>query len=401
MTDAHVYTVSEVAEGIRQTLENEWSQVRIRGECSNVTYHRSGHIYFVLKDGKAELRCVLFKGYATYVRFRLDQGVEVIATGRITVFTQRGQLQCVVTAIQPAGQGNLYLAFERLKQHLLEEGLFAQERKQPLPVFPRRVGILTSDTGAAIRDILHVLQRRAPYVTLIHRPTLVQGPQAADDIVRGLHIMESHVHPDCIILGRGGGSIEDLWPFNEEIVARAMAQCSIPIISAVGHETDTTIADLVADMRAPTPSAAAELVAPSGEDLTLRLTHFTERLVQGMTRKLSTAWPLLDHWERRLVAQIPRKQLEQKRVRISDFHLRIRQAWSRQVSQFRLQLARYQDTLTALNPAQVLERGYALALKPTTDDVIDSVAQLSPGDKFRLRVRDGEFLARRQPAEAT
>ncbi|NOZ74131.1 MAG: exodeoxyribonuclease VII large subunit [FCB group bacterium] len=398
MTDSQVYTVSEISERIRLTLETQWPQIRIRGECSNVTYHRSGHIYFVLKDSGAELRCVMFKGYTTGLHFRLDQGVEVIASGRISMFTQRGQLQCIVTALEPAGQGNLYLAFERLKQSLNAEGLFDSAKKIPLPAFPQRIGVLTSDTGAAIRDILQILARRAPYVTVIHRPTLVQGDQAAADIVRGLEAMERQA-PDCIILGRGGGSIEDLWPFNEESVARAIARCPIPIVSAVGHETDTTIADLTADLRAPTPSAAAELVAPDIQDIVQQLRLIHTRLSQGIARKIQTAWQALDHWEERLMAQVPRKQVERKRSRLMEWGRRMQHAWDRQAGNSRLRLSRYRETLIALNPSRVLDRGYALALQSETDVVLHSIHQLAPGEAFRLRLSDGEFPAQRQSEE--
>ncbi|MFQ6613491.1 MAG: exodeoxyribonuclease VII large subunit [Fidelibacterota bacterium] len=398
MTDSQVYTVSEIAERIRLTLETQWPQIRIRGECSNVTYHRSGHIYFVLKDSGAELRCVMFKGYTNALRFRLDQGVEVIASGRISLFTQRGQMQCIVTALAPAGQGNLYLAYERLKQTLHAEGLFDPEKKIPRPAFPQRIGVLTSDTGAALRDILQILERRAPYVTVIHRPTLVQGEQAATDIVQGLEEMEQ-LAPDCIILGRGGGSIEDLWPFNEEDVARAIARCTLPVISAVGHETDTTIADLTADLRAPTPSAAAELVAPSVPELIQRFQVIADQLSRSMNRKIQSVWQTLDHWEDRLRVQVPRKQVEYKRSRLMDWSRRLDQAWNRQAQKYRQQLAQYRETLQALNPSRVLDRGYALALLPETEDVLHSVHQLAPGAAFRLRLHDGEFSARRQLKE--
>ncbi len=394
MTETPVFSVSEITEQIRSTLEQNWSRIRIRGECSNVTYHRSGHIYFVLKDAGAELRCIMFKGYASHLRFKLDEGVEVIASGSITVFVQRGQLQCVVTALQPAGQGNLYLLYEQLKRALSEEGLFDETRKMPLPVFPTRIGVLTSDTGAAVRDIFQVLERRAPYVKLIHRPTLVQGPNSADDIVRGLNQMEQ-AKPDLIILGRGGGSIEDLWSFNEEKVARAISACPIPIISAVGHETDITIADLVADLRAPTPSAAAELAAPSTGELLQRLQNDGERLERAVKRKLQVVWQTLDHWEQRLEAQVPRKQLKVKRELIHTWQERLWQAWRNQDKNLKLQLSRYQNSLSVLNPAQVLERGYALALKPDTDQVIQSVSQVDAGEAFRVRLKDGEFPAKR------
>jgi len=394
MTETPVFSVSEITEQIRSTLEQNWSRIRIRGECSNVTYHRSGHIYFVLKDAGAELRCIMFKGYASHLRFKLDEGVEVIASGSITVFVQRGQLQCVVTALQPAGQGNLYLLYEQLKRALSEEGLFDETSKMPLPVFPTRIGVLTSDTGAAVRDIFQVLERRAPYVKLIHRPTLVQGPNSADDIVRGLNQMEQ-AKPDLIILGRGGGSIEDLWSFNEEKVARAISACPIPIISAVGHETDITIADLVADLRAPTPSAAAELAAPSTGELLQRLQNDGERLERAVKRKLQVVWQTLDHWEQRLEAQVPRKQLKVKRGLIHTWQERLRQAWRNQDKNLKLQLSRYQNSLSVLNPAQVLERGYALALKPDTDQVIQSVSQVDAGEAFRVRLKDGEFPAKR------
>ncbi|RMF09803.1 MAG: exodeoxyribonuclease VII large subunit, partial [Candidatus Neomarinimicrobiota bacterium] len=257
--------------------------------------------------------------------------------------------------------------------------------------------VLTSDTGAAIRDILQILERRAPYVEVLLRPTLVQGSRAAADLVAGIDYMESRVRPDCLIVGRGGGSIEDLWCFNEESVVRAIAACSLPVISAVGHETDVTLADLAADVRAPTPSAAAELVAPSREDLLRRLEQSTHKLQQGMQRRLERCWQGLDLWEQRLQAQQPLRQLERQEERLRQWEDRMRLAVRQSLGQARDRWTHYASALELLNPHNILERGYALALAETEDRLLESVRDIAPGDPFRLRLADGEFPARRDP----
>ena len=260
-------SVSELTLKIKSLIEPEFSDVWVKGEISNFKHHTSGHMYFTLKDKAAELRCVMFRGLNQKIKFKPEDGMDVLIQGKVTVYETKGQYQLIVQAMEPAGIGTLFLAFEALKKQLQNEGLFDPAKKRPLPKYPNKVGIVTSQSGAALSDMLNIFQRRAPYVELILRPTVVQGEEASRDIVNGIIELDRINTIDIIIIGRGGGSIEDLWPFNEELLARAISQCKTPIISAVGHETDITISDMVSDVRAPTPSAAAEISAPSASEL--------------------------------------------------------------------------------------------------------------------------------------
>ena len=271
-------SVSEITAQIKGQIESRFSSVWVQGEISNFKHHSSGHMYFTVKDGNAELRCVMFRGLNQSIHFKPKDGMDVVLQGKITVYEPRGQYQLMVQMMEPAGIGTLYLAFEALKKELSVEGLFDKDLKKALPTYPKKIGIVTSRTGAALRDILNILLRRAPYLEIILRPALVQGDAATEDMASGIEELESLGNLDVIIVGRGGGSLEDLWAFNEEALARTISACSIPIISAVGHETDTTISDMVADLRAPTPSAAAELVAPSVDEINTKLSRNLERL---------------------------------------------------------------------------------------------------------------------------
>ena len=274
--ESRAISVSDLNNQIKNILEKNISRFWVSGEISNFIHHTSGHMYFTLKDQKSEIRCVMFKGPNQSLQFKPENGMQVLLDGEISVYEPRGQYQILVKKMEPAGIGTLYLAFEALKKQLSSEGLFDIEKKQKLPTYPKNIGIITSKTGAALQDIFQVLDRRSPHVNLIVRSAHVQGDKAANDIVDAIHDMETYKKIDVLIIGRGGGSLEDLWPFNEEKVARAISSCPIPIISAVGHETDLSISDLVADMRAPTPSAAAELVSPSINDIfAVSYTHLT------------------------------------------------------------------------------------------------------------------------------
>jgi len=388
-------TVGELTRQIKEILEGSFSQLWVEGEISNYIHHSSGHMYFTLKDDEAEIRCAMFKGNNQYLRFKPENGMKVLLSGRISVYAPRGQYQLISTRLEPAGLGTLFLAFEALKKRLSAEGLFDDEFKKPLPKIPETIGLITSKTGAAVKDIINVLGRRAPYVKLILRPTLVQGDEAAADIVNAIQEMDTSCEPDLIIFGRGGGSLEDLWPFNEEKVARAIFDCQTPTISAVGHETDTTIADLVADLRAPTPSAAAELAAPSIDELMQSLQTVDEKMRALLVRKLEYFWQKMDHIQDRFALQRPDAFIN----RMTDLNTHLISALKQSIlmklqSRFG-QLETLQAELVALNPKSILDRGYAIA---TADSgkIIHSPNELKTGELFRLQLAKGIISARKE-----
>ncbi len=388
-------TVGELTRQIKEILEGSFSQLWVEGEISNYIHHSSGHMYFTLKDDEAEIRCAMFKGNNQYLRFKPENGMKVLLSGRISVYAPRGQYQLISTRLEPAGLGTLFLAFEALKKRLSTEGLFDDEFKKPLPKIPETIGLITSKTGAAVKDIINVLGRRAPYVKLILRPTLVQGDEAAVDIVNAIQEMDTSCEPDLIIFGRGGGSLEDLWPFNEEKVARAIFDCQTPTISAVGHETDTTIADLVADLRAPTPSAAAELAAPSIDELMQSLQTVDEKMRALLERKLEYFWQKMDHIQDRFALQRPDAFIN----RMTDLNTHLISALKQSIlmklqSRFG-QLETLLAELTVLNPKSILDRGYAIA---TADSgkIIHSPNELKTGELFRLQLAKGIISARKE-----
>ena len=388
-------TVGELTRQIKEILEGSFSQLWVEGEISNYIHHSSGHMYFTLKDDEAEIRCAMFKGNNQYLRFKPENGMKVLLSGRISVYAPRGQYQLISTRLEPAGLGTLFLAFEALKKRLSAEGLFDDEFKKPLPKIPETIGLITSKTGAAVKDMINVLGRRAPYVKLILQPTLVQGDEAAVDIVNAIQEMDTSCEPDLIIFGRGGGSLEDLWPFNEEKVARAIFDCQTPTISAVGHETDTTIADLVADLRAPTPSAAAELAAPSIDELMQSLQTVDEKMRALLVRKLEYYWQKMDHIQDRFALQRPDAFIN----RMTDLNTHLISALKQSIlmklqSRFG-QLETLQAELTVLNPKSILDRGYAIA---TADSgkIIHSPNELKTGELFRLQLAKGIISARKE-----
>lgn len=349
--DREVLTVSQLNQRARHLLEDVFPQVWVEGEISNLARPASGHLYFTLKDSQAQVRCALFRQNALKVRQALRDGLAVKVRGKVSLFEGRGDYQMIADAVEPAGDGALRLAFEALKEKLAGEGLFATERKRPLPAHPQRVGIVTSPTGAVIRDIISVFRRRAPQVSLTLVPTAVQGREATAQIVRALALADAQGF-DALILARGGGSLEDLWCFNEEAVARAVATCKTPIVSAVGHETDVSISDFVADVRAPTPSAAAELLAPDSSGLRQRLEGLERRLQLRMRQLIAHQHLRLDGLTRRL--RHPGERLRQQAQRLDDLEMRLQRALDRQVSQRRERLARLETRLAAQHPGRVL-----------------------------------------------
>ena len=391
--DYHILSVSELTFQIKELMEGSFPSVWIEGEMSNFIHHRSGHMYFTLKDDRSELRSVMFRGNNRFLRFKPESGLKVVVQGKISVYEQRGQYQLIVQQMEPAGIGTLYLAYEALKKQLSSEGLFDMEWKQEIPPFPKTVGIVTSGSGAAIQDIIKVLSRRAPHVQLILRPTLVQGADAAEEIVQAIGEFQSFQNVDVLIVGRGGGSLEDLWPFNEEKVARAIHACTIPIISAVGHETDISISDLVADVRAPTPSVAAELVSPSRENLIGNLDQIFFDLNRALGRQLQQKWQSLDHLTDRAVFQQPGRKVADRRVRLETAIHQLVQSAQYRVNVSRSHLQGVQEILTVLNPQNVLERGYSIAMTVPEREIIRSAHALNRGDPFQVQTARGKFSA--------
>ncbi len=398
--DQPAISVSDLNHQIKELLEGSFPQLWVEGEISNFIYHSSGHMYFTLKDDESEIRAVMFKGNNQFLHFKPENGMRVFLNGRVSVYEPRGQYQLIAQRMEPAGLGTLFLAFEALKKQLSSEGLFDDDAKKPLPGIPKKIGIITSKTGAAIKDMMQVLERRAPYVELILRPTLVQGDDAAEDIVDAIREVSSDSSIDLIILGRGGGSLEDLWPFNEEKVARAIFDCTTPIISAVGHETDVTISDMVADLRAPTPSAAAELTAPSISELLSRVDRLNERLSGKLMRIMETQWQKMDHLQDRFTLQRPDAIIQ--RLHEHTYHL---VSSFTQSMAFKIQKAKGRmDSLTSelkvLDPMNVLHRGYAIATS-FSGKVLHDPSELKVGEAFDLMLEKGSLQARKEKTDVS
>ncbi|PZQ39537.1 MAG: exodeoxyribonuclease VII large subunit, partial [Ectopseudomonas oleovorans] len=349
--DREVLSVSQLNNRARLLLEDVFAGIWVEGEISNLARPASGHIYFTLKDSQAQVRCALFRQNAARVRQALRDGLAVKVRGKVSLFEGRGDYQLILDTVEPAGDGALRLAFEALKEKLGGEGLFASERKIALPAHPKRIGIVTSPTGAVIRDIISVFRRRAPQVELNLIPTAVQGREATAQIVRALQRADAQGY-DALILARGGGSLEDLWCFNEEVVARAVAACVTPIVSAVRHETDVSIADFVADVRAPTPSSAAELLAPDSSELVQRLHNLQRRLALHMQGRLARERLRLEGASRRL--RHPGERLRQQAQRLDDLDMRLRRAFNQQLANQRERLARLDARLAAQHPGRNL-----------------------------------------------
>ncbi len=387
-----VWTVSGINKVVRALLEDNLSPLWISGEVANWKRPASGHCYFTLKDEKSQLRCVMWRGEAAKLPMDPEEGMRVRAFGQLSLYEARGDYQLTVRTLEgEEGEGLWKLAFERLRVKLEQEGLLLQERKRALPRFPETVGVITSMTGAALHDILTVLRRRAPWLRVLVRGVRVQGEGAAQEIASALRVLGESGQVEVIIVGRGGGSLEDLWAFNEEPVARAVAECSVPVVSAVGHEVDVTISDLVADVRAPTPSAGAEAVAPDVEELLryvngagTRLSRGLRRSVEGPRRVLTERWARLRQCGVNLV-QPRRRALIEARGDLS-------RAIGSVLQNRRFALVRLGEKMDALSPLSTLKRGYAVPLDPT-GRVLRTAADFAPGDTFQLRVLDGRIQA--------
>lgn len=386
-TDA--FTVSELNSYIKNLFENNrtLSSVTVRGEISNFTNHRSGHLYFSLKDADGQIRAVMFKSKAMLLKFMPESGMKVIVHGSVTVYPRDGSYQIYVSSMQPDGIGALYLAYEQLKAKLEAEGLFSEEHKLPIPSFPRRIGVITSPTGAAVRDIINVSGRRYPGADLFIYPALVQGEGAEESLVRALDYLDKSRLCDVIIIGRGGGSIEDLWAFNSEALARRLFAASVPVISAVGHETDFTICDFVADMRAPTPSAAAELAVPDKKEVLMRLDSYNERLHVALLSRLQRAKERLEGLSERASSERMLDLIRQKRDEVDGYFSEAKNHANLLLAKYREQLATNAAKANAMSPLSVLSRGYSVA--ESKDGVVKSAGQIKIDDELQLIFADG------------
>ena len=383
-------SVSQITGHIQHTLENDFASVWVKGEISNLTRHSSGHWYFSLKDSGAQLGSVMFRRQNESVRFEPTHGMEITAHGRISVYPPQGRYQLIVDQMLPAGQGDLHLAFENLKKKLHGEGLFDQSRKQTLPRYPSKIGIVTSPTGAAIRDMINILSRRFPLAEILLLPVKVQGDGAAAEIAKAIEILNKLNECQVLLVGRGGGSLEDLWAFNEEIVARAIANSSIPIVSAVGHETDTTISDFVADHRAPTPSAAAELVVPDKVELFRWFGQIEQSLQSNISSRIDKYGQRLYAISQSYALKRPELMIEQSAQKLDQLEDRALRATLDKISKLSARLDNLRVSTEATNPLSILERGYSV-LSDDNGELIRSVDQVVVGSELHMRLNDGEI----------
>lgn len=437
LPERKIYTVSELTLEIKDLLEGEYPSVWIQGEISNYKHAPSGHSYFNLSDGAAQIRCVMFKTQNRFLKFRPEDGLQIIAWGRISVYGPRGDYQLIIDTMEPLGIGSLMLAFEQLKQKLAREGLFDEARKKPIPRFPRTIGLVTSPKGAAVRDMIRIATRRFAGINILVSSTSVQGDKAPNEIVAALERISSADDVDVILMGRGGGSVEDLWAFNDERVVRAVAACPIPIVSAVGHETDFTLTDFAADLRASTPSAAAELVVPDRRELHERAVQLTARLRASMMRSVDRMGGLIEEIVKRLYD--PRRAIDERRQRLDETVGRLAAATRRMLSGRRVDLDRMStrlrpellrrpltagrtqweastlrlsrcarselirarvsveslaSKLESLSPLAVLARGYSVTLGHETRAVLRDTAEVEIGDEVDVRLQRGELQCR-------
>lgn len=392
-----VLTVSELNEIIRDRLETGLDALWVAGELSNVRFPPSGHVYFTLKDQQSQISAVLFRRHAENLRFRMEDGMEVVCSGRVGLYTVRGALQFYAAEVEARGKGALAVAFEQLKQRLSREGLFDADRKRPLPFLPRTIGIVTSLHGAAVRDMLSVIGARFPDRRVVIRPVRVQGEGAAEEVAQAIRDLDGTGLPDVMIVGRGGGSLEDLWAFNEEVVARAMAAARVPVVSAVGHEIDVTIADFVADQRAATPTAAAETILPIRRELVERVTVLARRLRRGTESRLERRRDNLRQWARRLAD--PGQRLRQGQMRLDDLSQRL---WRRQedsVLRLRERLGHLAGRLGGVDPLAVLGRGYSIVYRMSDGGIVKDASSLGQGHQVRVHFAAGRAICRVEEVE--
>lgn len=390
----NVYSVGQVNTYIKNMFAQDFMMQRIsvKGEVSNCKYHTSGHIYFTLKDSVGAISAIMFAGNRRGLKFPMKEGDKVVVTGSVEVYERDGKYQLYAREIEPDGAGSLFLKFEALKRELEEMGMFAPEYKRPIPKYARTIGVVTAPTGAAVRDIQKIAARRNPYVQLILYPALVQGEGAVESIINGIHALDAY-GVDVMIVGRGGGSIEDLWAFNEEEVARAIFECDTPVISAVGHETDTTIADFVADLRAPTPSAAAELAVFDYYAVKEQLLAAENRMRFMLTQKIDRNRMKLEHYRTRLQAASPAGKLRENRRYAVDLEEKLKQRMEQVLTEKRHRLALLSGQLEGVSPAKKLSQGYSYVAdsegKPVTE-----ASQVLPGDELQIHLYKGRLKAK-------
>lgn len=390
-----VLSVSQLSSLIEGTLETAFQSVWVCGEISEVSRPHSGHVYFTLRDEAAQIRVVIWRSTASRLRFKLEDGQQVICHGDLDVYPPRGTYQLVVRQVEPQGLGALQLAFKQLQERLAAEGLFDPFRKRPLPMFPRRVGFVTSPTGAAIRDFLQVAERRFRGVDVIVIPARVQGEGAALEIARGIELANRLRPPlDVLVVGRGGGSLEDLWSFNEEVVVRAIFASQIPVVSAVGHEIDVTLSDLVADVRALTPSEAAERVIPSADELRERLAVYRRRMVTMLRSQASALRRHVEQLARARVLRNPQALVFDRAHRLDELDGQLSRAMSRRLKSCRERLSAIASRVEALSPVAVLARGYSVTSLVESGEVLTSTVRVKPGQLVRSRLANGEFQSR-------
>ncbi|MBQ6806470.1 MAG: exodeoxyribonuclease VII large subunit [Lachnospiraceae bacterium] len=390
----NVYTVAQVNSYIKNMFTQDFmlQSISVKGEVSNCKYHSSGHIYFTLKDAKGTIACVMFAGNRSGLTFQMREGQQVVVSGNVDVYERDGKYQLYAREIKQDGAGVLYERFERLKTELEERGMFAREYKQPIPRYIRTLGVVTAQTGAAVRDIIQIATRRNPYVQIILYPAIVQGEMAVSSIVNGIHAMEQY-QVDTIIVGRGGGSIEDLWAFNEEAVAQAIFDCPIPIISAVGHETDTTIADFVADLRAPTPSAAAELAVYDIEQLQDKLGEYAYTLQHLCRNRILAYQNKLEQYRMQLKYLSPANQIREKRTYLMKLEETLQDCMEQNIADKRHKLAIFIEQMNGLSPLLKLNQGYSYTAD-AEGRTISRIEQVKTNDELKVYVKNGMIMTR-------
>ena len=388
-----VYSVTELNNYVKRILEMDENlkNVFVTGEISNFKNHYSGHMYMTIKDEGGAIKAVMFSSYASRLKFVPENGMKVIIFGSVSLYNKDGSYQLYITDMQPDGLGALNLAYEQLKERLQNEGLFNLEFKKPIPKFPKKIGVMTAPDGAAVRDIFSVLKRRYPVAEIVFSPVAVQGASAAPEIAKAINLFNEQKAADVLIVGRGGGSLEDLWAFNEEVVARAIFQSEIPVISAVGHETDFTIADFVADLRAPTPSAAAELAVPDIFELKSDLLGLKQHLSVLMRNMIVAEKEKVENFQKQITILSPSNKIKNSRQELSNLYEKAVNSVTLKMNEEKAKISLLSSKLNALSPLNVLSRGYSITYN--NDSPIKSVNDVKTGDNIKVRVTDGEFFA--------
>ncbi len=402
-TESKIYTVSKINRYIKTLFESDYNlqSIWILGEISNFKLHSSGHMYFVLKDQESQIKCVMFKGNNLYLRFMPQDGMKVKVMGDIRVYERRGEYQLYVKKIVEAGKGELYLAFERLKEKLKAEGLFDEEFKKKLPLVPQKIAVITSPTGAAIRDVITISLRRFPNISILVVPSLVQGTFAAQEIAQKIDFLNKYFSDlDFIIIGRGGGSLEELWAFNEEILARSIYDSKIPIVSAVGHETDFTISDFVADLRSPTPSAAAEMTIPDKNNLVNNIDLLNDKLMRATKRNFELKMETLNSLTKSLQHQSPENRINQYYQYIDEFTGRLNSRIKHRIELYKERIKKDSQRLDSLSPWAVIERGYSICRKLPHLEIVKRLKQVEIGNEIEVIISDGKISGKVNKKEA-